>query len=292
MAISLQNLEDYCKRSGWNDTSAPGLEELVNFINDTLQILGGMRNWPFYQKNGRVSLTAAYTTGTAAITQNTTAVVGTTTAFTQAMVGQFMQIGSDVRVYEIASVTDGTHLTLAESFLGTTETVGAISIRYQRYATPSDMARCGIIEHRTAGKLTEILWELWQRKTIDAPSVSTHPTYVAVTPDYFYFTPGVSAAEQVWFWYIQRPAILSANMTACDWPERLRYLLNAALKERLASADRDAGATALYGTRFEVLANRAWMASHPSVVPQQVGAQTGAIDWMDNLRGKIAITPP
>jgi len=60
-------------------------------------------------------------TGTAAVTNGSTAVVGTTTKFTtEATVGTVITVGDDDVGYVVDSVTDDTHLTLAQPYGGTT----------------------------------------------------------------------------------------------------------------------------------------------------------------------------
>jgi hypothetical protein len=45
---TLNQIKTICQYYGWNDMSTTGTAELTNFINDTLQILGTMGQWPEY----------------------------------------------------------------------------------------------------------------------------------------------------------------------------------------------------------------------------------------------------
>jgi hypothetical protein len=67
-----------------------------------------------------------YTTGTIGVTQNSVAIVGSGTSFTTLMAGRSLQISSngspDNFWYKIASFTDTTHMSLENSFGGSTGT--------------------------------------------------------------------------------------------------------------------------------------------------------------------------
>ena len=73
-----------------------------------------------------INMTVAdYTTGTLALTNDSDDVVGTTTVFTEAMIGRWLTV-TDITVlgqgywYQIADVTDSTHLTLNQAWTGVT----------------------------------------------------------------------------------------------------------------------------------------------------------------------------
>jgi hypothetical protein len=69
-----------------------------------------------------------YTTGTVDVTNDSAAVTGNGTAFTAHMVGRWLTTDDDGEWYRIASVTDGTNLTLENVFQGTTATTASYRI--------------------------------------------------------------------------------------------------------------------------------------------------------------------
>ena len=71
---------------------------------------------------------AWYKTGTVAVTNGSGAVVGTDTAFLQNCKGGDMFTVDKSRFYEILSVADDTHLTLAEGYAGSTDAASSYSI--------------------------------------------------------------------------------------------------------------------------------------------------------------------
>lgn len=68
-------------------------------------------------------------TGTAALTNGSANVVGTSTTFTNLKVGQFIRFGTDTIPYQVAVITDATHITLGSAYVGTTASGVAIVTR-------------------------------------------------------------------------------------------------------------------------------------------------------------------
>ncbi|HUX16441.1 MAG TPA: hypothetical protein VMW52_08195 [Phycisphaerae bacterium] len=269
--MNLQGLEDFCLRSGWTDQSLQGLKNLVVRINSVLAYLGEMRDWPDLQRTGRLQTIVPYTTGTVAITKGSTAVVGTLTVFTAAMVGQHIQIDGSGAEYEIASVEDTTHLTLAEGFLATTVTVGTISIRYVRYATPTDLDRAGGFFHRTLGWLrSDLTRGAWLALRMSNPGLSTGPDRIFVARDYLYIHPAASTADQIWYSYQKRPVELKGNADETDWPQGLMWVLYAALAEAVRQRTEQAAMQVLELEGFQKVIDRAWSRIQPSSIPVQV----------------------
>ena len=71
---------------------------------------------------------AWYKTGTASVTSGSGAVVGTNTGFLQNCKSGDMFTVDKSRFYEILSMADDTHLTLAEEYAGSTDAASAYSI--------------------------------------------------------------------------------------------------------------------------------------------------------------------
>jgi len=264
-------LENFCLRSGWSDQSLTGLKNLVVRINSVLSYLGSMRDWPDLQRTGRLQTIVPNTTGIVAITKGSTAVVGTLTVFTAAMVGQHLQCDGSGAEYQIESVEDTTHLTLAEAFLSTTVTVATISIRYVRYATPTDFSRAGGFYHRSLGWIrSDLTRERWLMLRLSNPGLSTGPDKIFVARDYFYLHPAPSSADQIHYSYQKHPAELKGNDQATDWPDGLAWLLHAALAEAVRQRTEQAAMAVLETEGFQRLIDRAWSRIQPSSMPTQV----------------------
>ena len=67
MAVSLNDLENFCQRYGWTDISLRGLTNLAIRINCVIRHLARMRNWYAYERLGSLQTIAPYTTGTVAV---------------------------------------------------------------------------------------------------------------------------------------------------------------------------------------------------------------------------------
>lgn len=113
--------------------------ELIEYVNDVKEEVAWETELSSLITDLWIKMEAEYSTGTVAITKNTITAVGTTTVITAAMVGRKIKIGSDANVYTIATRTDDTHFTLNRPFLGTTETVGTISILKDIYDMPPEI---------------------------------------------------------------------------------------------------------------------------------------------------------
>ena len=271
MSQTLQDLENFCLRSGWTDQSLTGLKNLVVRINSVLGYLGQMRDWPDLQRTGRLQTVVPYTTGTVAITKGSTAVVGTSTVFTAAMAGQHIQIDGSGAEYEIASVEDTTHLTLAEGFIDTTVTAATISIRYVRYATPTDFDRAGGMYHRSLGWIrSDLTREKWLSLRLSNPGTSTGPDGIFVSRSYLYLHPAPSTLDQIWYSYQKRPTELVGNDNTTDWPDGLMWLLHAALAEAVRQRTEQAALAVLELEGFQAMVDRAWSRIQPSSMPVQV----------------------
>lgn len=124
-----------------------------------------------------------YTTGTVAITTNTTAVTGSGTTWTKAMAqGGWLRVShsgtdaanGDNQWYEIASVTDGTHLVLKNNYTGATVTgasyiIGEVSILPEDYQD-LPLYRMGLIYYTTRfpdpvrASMYQKLWDTGEEK--------------------------------------------------------------------------------------------------------------------------------
>lgn len=88
-------------------------------------------------------MTAWYRTGTASVSNGSAAVTGTTTAWAnQVLAGDAISFDAGGKWYEIASVTDNTHLTLATNFAETTVSGGSYAIQRTspQWSLASDLA--------------------------------------------------------------------------------------------------------------------------------------------------------
>lgn len=114
-------------------------------------------------------MTAWYRTGTVSITNGTPNVVGDTTAFTnQVLPGDSITFDAGAKWYEVLSVTDNTHLTLATNFAETTVAGGAFAIQRNSpgWSVPAELAT------RIGALLAGTAWQTMPDGTAAAPSVA------------------------------------------------------------------------------------------------------------------------
>jgi hypothetical protein len=278
MATSLNDHENFCFRAGWTDQSERGKANLVILINNTRRHLARMRCWHKYQKMGTLHTTAPYTTGTVTVNLASATVTGSGTVWTAAMEGQEFY-GPDARTYTVLTVDSPTQLTLEESYLGASvASGGAYGIRYVRYAVPSSFDRVGKMRNRLGGELLDgqDVGE-WLHRRRNSPTTTTYPSKVWATEDYFYVDPAPSQADQITYTYQVLPVELTANGQADDWPNRLMWLLYAALDLAVKAHSEGEAQAALESDTFEVLVSRAWPASRPSMVPISAGGTDDVI---------------
>jgi hypothetical protein len=288
MSVTLNDLENFCLRTGWADSSERGLLNLFVRINATIRHLARLRAWYCYQKLGSLQTKAPYTTGTVAVSVASPTVTGMLTVWTSAMVGQEFY-GPDARTYTILTVDSPTTLTLEESYMGATvASGGAYGIRYVRYAVPSGFDRVGKMRNRLGGELLDgqDVGE-WLHRRRNSPTTTTYPTKVWATEEYFYVDPAPSQADQITYTYQKLPTELVANAEVTDWPDRLMWLLYAALDKSAKAASEAEAQAALELDQFQMLVDKAWLSCRPSSVPiggnggdDVIGANTRAAKYI------------
>lgn len=262
MATALSSLVTYCQKNGWLDQTTAGVLQCKIFIDTTIQLLGLCRRWKFFEKEAWLNLTAPYTTGTVAMTIASTGLVGTGTTWAEGMAGQEYYTAEDSgRIYRITTFTDTTHLTLASAYLGSTASGKTYSIRYVRYAAPTDWGQEGAFFFQDG---REINWSVmtldeFLKKRMMHRATSAYPTDILFAEiagtKYFFIHPPPSAAKQVTYNYWKAPDSLSgtsyADANTTDWPDRYLGLLHAVLKERMATDDSDAGLAVFYSRKVQ-----------------------------------------
>ncbi|KKK52512.1 hypothetical protein LCGC14_3104190, partial [marine sediment metagenome] len=127
---TLAQLQTICKYHGWHDTGTTGLAQLTQFINDTLQLLATLAEWPEYiGRDGSVTFPARSVS-----IVSVSAAGGTVTLVTAAhgfAVGDIITVSGtdnyDESSVAIATVADTTHIAYTSSETGATST-GTVTI--------------------------------------------------------------------------------------------------------------------------------------------------------------------
>jgi len=276
---TLAELQTYCQRHGWRDSTTAGTTQLAAWINDVLKFLAIERRWPFYETPGYFNLTAPYTTGTVAMTAASTALVGTTTTWAAGMAGQeFWTTEDGNRVYMIATFTDTTHLTLNSAYLGATASGKTYSIRYVRYAAPSDWGQEGVFYLEDGRELSYEPLELseWHRLRLLDRGTTSYPERIMhhnlAGTDYFYIDPAPSVAKAIRYTYWRVPATLTSGSDAADIPASFRGLLHLALRLRLSVDDNNAGLEAMQTREYQREIDKTFVSQQPhGPLPIRVG---------------------
>ena len=260
MATTLANLATYCSAHGWLDETVGGVAQLKLWIDDTVQLLGMSRRWPFYQKEAWLNLTAPYSTGTVDLVEASTEIAAgdTTAVFATTVAGQEFYTAEDAgRIYRIASRTDAATMVLSSAYLGDDGSGKTYEIRYIRYSAPTDWGQEGAFFFEDGRELSYAAMTLdeFLQKRIRHRATSAHPQFifhqVLAGTHYFFVHPPPSAAKQLTYNYWMRPTALSADATETDWPDQFRGLLHAILRERMSVDDADAGLAAFHSRKVQ-----------------------------------------
>ena len=293
---TLTELQTYCQRHGWRDSTTGGTTQLTAWINDVLQFLALERRWPYYETVAYFNLTAPYTTGTVAITQAATAVVGTSTVWVAGMVGQeFYQTDDASHVYEVSAVGGNASITLASGFLGDTVTAGTCSIRYVRYAAETDWGQEGVFLLEDGRELNydEMTLTDWHRIRMTERSTSSYPDRIAHVvvsgTHYLYITPPPSAAKQVRYTYYRVPTALSSGTSTADMPGAFLGLLHEALRIRLSVDDSNMALESMREDHYQRMLDRLFWAQQPSRPTAIPGATEGRVGPRIGVGGLASI---
>ena len=275
---TLAQLKTICQYHGWHDTGTTGLAQLTQFINDTLQLLATLAEWPEYVgRDGSVTFPAR----TVAIV-SMAAADGTVTLVTAAhgfAVGDIITIaGTDN--YDEASVTitgstGTTDISYTSSNTGATST-GTVTID-ANFETLGDtrISRVGVVIRTDwASPLEEISVEEWLSKK-RYHGATGPPTQYALRKSMSSGAPAVemlvypdpTTAITLYYTYRRYPSILTNASDVSEWPDTRVWLLTEALRIRLAEVDRDSGGAMLYGADFMKKVYRAFAHARPSFMP-------------------------
>ncbi len=275
---TLTQLRAICKYHGWTDFTDDGTAQLTQFINDTLQLLATLAEWPEYQgRDGSVTFPAR-----AVSIVSVSAAGGTVTLVTAAhgfAAGDIITVSStdnyDESSVTIATVADTTHIAYTSSKTGATSTGTATIDNNVETLSDTRLSRVGILVRTDrASPLDEITVEEWLykkkyyaqagppleyalRKSMSsgAPSIE-----MMVYPD-------PTTALTMYYTYCAYPAIMANASDVAEWPDTRVWLLTEALRVRLAQVDRDTAGVILYGADFMSKVKRAFTHSRSSYMP-------------------------
>ena len=108
-----------------------------DWVTNAFRRVAERRPWSWLVKQGQFLTSAVYNTGTVSVTHGSTAVVGSGTTFTSAMVDRQFRI-SGSPIYDVASYTDATHITLGQVYGGSTNAAASYEIFTPYGTAPSD----------------------------------------------------------------------------------------------------------------------------------------------------------
>ena len=114
------------------------LSSLKNAVNSIYQEIASWKEWPFFQSTGRINTVAPLTTGTVSGTQGANSLTGIGTAFSISMKGWFIQVGSDLALYEVTAVDPVNQILTFNPQLTATYTGSTFSLFPFSYTLPSD----------------------------------------------------------------------------------------------------------------------------------------------------------
>lgn len=154
MITGLEIINEVEDRLGWRQTDTlegtqrPETRKLLRLLNRVLAQAQSLDDWPLLREDGTLLLLAdqsgtAYmdlTNGSATVALGASEA---TLSFTEALIGQAIQLGSHATIYRIKSVESTTSLTLQRPWLGDsqTDTEIAYKIAQDRYFLPENFDR-------------------------------------------------------------------------------------------------------------------------------------------------------
>ncbi len=276
---TLAQLQAICKYHGWNDTTATGLAQLTQFINDTLQLLATLAEWPEYiGRNGSVTFPARAATISACSAAGGTVTITTSAAHGFAA-GNVVTISGtdnyDESSVTIASVPISTTFTVTSSSTGATSTGTATLDNNVETLSDTRINRMGIVVRTDrAPPLDEITLDEWLSKK-KYHGATGPPTEYALRKSLSSGAPSIemmvypdpTTAITLYYTYRTYPLILANGTDVSEWPDTRVWLLTDALRTRLAEGDRDSGGAALYGADFMKKVNRAFAHARSSFMP-------------------------
>lgn len=108
----------------------------IHAVKQVLDFIRGNYHWSFWETEGNITLTAAYSTGTVSINQGDTAITGSGTTWTAAMTGSKIRIGTN-EDYTFTRTAAGTG-TISPAYAGASVTAAAYTIYDDTYSLASD----------------------------------------------------------------------------------------------------------------------------------------------------------
>lgn len=182
--------------------------------------------WSGLRKQSEFVIPAPYTTGTVTVVQNSLIVTGSGTSWTSALTNhQFFIAGAPF--YTVASVDSTTQITLDRIYAGTSAAAQSYTVQYLYLRCPSDFAgfttvvdfenNWRIWTDFTQEKLN--IWDAQRTETGQAWIMANSPRAADDTVRVELW-PRPSAAKTFSFWYVIKPALLSASTDKPIFPIR------------------------------------------------------------------------
>jgi hypothetical protein len=146
MAMSFSELQTSVQHA-LGDSTPQTLPRIKRWINDARNMIWEQIHGEYKEKTDYIQTTESYVSTSAitvAVTEDSTSVTSdgaTNTAFTTAMVGRFVQLNGTDPWYVIAARPSATELTLADAYVGDTDTACAFEVHTYRWALPADFGR-------------------------------------------------------------------------------------------------------------------------------------------------------
>ena len=300
-SYSTANLQTYIQNHGASNVDAA--DQLL-FINNCIQQLAAMREWPTYRTPLNINLIAPFDTGTVTLAASTTVddlSTGDWSGETEMARQEFYTSEDSSRVYTIASVTDADTLVLDSAYIGDTGSTKTYEIRYVSYPLPS------AFDHITGPLWLQGGLELMadvvspgelRGMRLSNVGTATLPTHIAfdkggagqASTHNLLVHPAPSATAIIRGYYQARPVTATALVDP-DWPERYLGLLHELLRINISTADSGRGGSLEYA-KFEQRVEEAYQRDVQRKVPYKIRPRggRGVIQDAQALLSRITIT--
>lgn len=206
-------------------------------LNRAYQVLLDRHQWSFLKREALINTLAPYNHGTVQVVQGSTTVTGVGTAWTAAMAGRFIKVGSDSQSYVIQSVNIVAQTLILELAYSEPNSTQGYSIYQRFYAKPTDCKH--IVNVRRQMVLVERPKEWFDGFDPDRTSTG-EPVYWANYDDaQIEIYPPSDQAYTVRVGYIRTIADMAAEADTSLLPENLviTFALLVAYRQAAAKAE-------------------------------------------------------
>lgn len=234
--LTLSDLMAYARRMMYDRTGTKADAELKQSVNMALDMVTKAKLWPRYVTSAQLSLRGIYSTGTVTLTIGSANIVlAGGTWPTWAASGKILLGG---KIFEVASRTDGTTITIADTWLDA-DNDGSVSytLFQDTYDLPDDMYKFGrlVPGQRWPFGGEPVSPEILFEKQMLMPALALQGPWIwTFVNDSIVVYPAPATDVLTGYWYYRRPATLVNPTDEADFDPAHVELLRRAIDYQVA----------------------------------------------------------